>query len=47
MKELRELIEKQRKGHKNDPVFMIGEQLLEIAEKEPASLELLKKDLTV
>ena len=47
MKKLRELIEAQRKGKEDSPVWMVGEQLLEIAAGEPDSLELLKQDLTV
>lgn len=45
MKILRELIAGQQKGHEKEPVFMIGMQLLDIAEREPASAELLEKDL--
>ena len=40
-------IRSQQKGHKNDPVFMIGEQLLEIAGSEPLSAQLIEKDLDV
>jgi hypothetical protein len=47
MKKLRELIEAQRKGKEDTPVWMVGEQLLDIAAGEPDSLELLKQDLTV
>lgn len=47
MKKLRELIEAQRKGKEDSPVWMVGEQLLDIAAGEPDSLELLKQDLTV
>ena len=47
MEKLRELIEAQRKGKEDSPVWMVGEQLLEIAAGEPDSLELLKQDLTV
>ena len=47
MEKLRELIEAQRKGKENSPVWMVGEQLLDIAAGEPDSLELLKQDLTV
>lgn len=47
MKELREIIESQRKGKEDSPVWMVGEQLLDIAAGEPDSLELLKQDLTV
>ena len=47
MNRLKEIIEAQRKGHENGPVWMVGQQLLDIAEREPKSLELLKKDLEV
>jgi hypothetical protein len=47
MEKLRELIEAQRKGKEDSPVWMVGEQLLDIAAGEPDSLELLKQDLTV
>ena len=39
------LIEEQQKGHENEPLYMVGEQLKEIAEREPLSAELLEKDL--
>ena len=47
MKKVIEIITEQQKGHENDPVFMVGEQLKEIAEKEPISAELLEKDLLI
>ena len=47
MIELREMIEARRKGKEDSPVWMVGEQLLDIAAGEPDSLELLKQDLTV
>ena len=47
MEKLREIIDEQRKGMEDTPVFMVGEQLLDIAAGEPDSLELLKQDLTV
>lgn len=40
------LIEEQQKGHENEPLFMVGEQLKEIAEREPAAVELLENDLS-
>ncbi len=44
----KELIEQQQKGHKQEePLFMVGEQLKEIAEREPLSAELLTRDLQV
>lgn len=45
MQKLISLIEEQQKGHENEPLFMVGEQLREIAEREPFSAELLQKDL--
>ena len=47
MDELRAKIEEQRKDKENTAVWMVGEQLLDIAAREPKSLELLKKDLDV
>ena len=43
----KEIIEAQQKGHETEPRFMIGEQLKEIAEREPKSAEILEQDLTV
>lgn len=40
-----EIISEQQKGHETKPRFMIGEQLKEIAEREPISAELLERDL--
>lgn len=47
MTKLSAIIEAQQKGHEDDPIFMIGEQLKEIAERERASAELLLRDLEV
>ena len=47
MEKLREIIEAQRKGKEDTPVWMVGEQLFDIAAGEPDSLELLKQDLAV
>ena len=47
MGKLEELIRAQQKGHENAPRFMIGEQLLEIAGREPFSEELLERDLQI
>lgn len=44
---LRQLIEDQQKGHEKEDIFMVGMQLLDIAEREPASAEILLKDLSV
>ena len=44
---LYDLIENQRKGHENEPRWMIGEQLLEIAEREPGVIEILERDLEI
>lgn len=46
IKELREKIRAQQ-GEEGADVWMIGEQLLEIAEREPASAALIEKDLEV
>ena len=47
MSKLFEMIEAQQKGHEKEPLFMIGEQLKDIARREPASAELLEQDLAV
>ena len=47
MTRLSAIIEAQQKGHEDEPIYMIGEQLKEIAERESASAELLERDLTV
>ena len=47
MEELRKMIEDQRKGHENEDVWMVGQQLIDMAECEPKTLELLKQDMTV
>ena len=41
------LIEEQQKGHENEPLFMVGEQLKEIAEREPVCAEIIEKDLAI
>ena len=47
MSKLFEMIREQQKGHENGPVFMVGEQLKEIAFREPICAELLEKDLAI
>ena len=47
MSKLHDLIAEQQKGHETGPRFMIGEQLKEIAEREPLSAELLERDLEI
>lgn len=47
MEKLRRIIDAQRKGKEDTPLWMVGEQLLDIASGEPDSLELLKQDLAV
>ena len=47
MSKLFDLIAEQQKGHETEPSFMIGEQLKEIAEREPLSAELLERDLEI
>ena len=42
-----EIINQQQAGHEGEPLWMIGEQLKEIAEHEAASAELLAQDLLV
>ena len=42
-----EIIEQQQAGHEGEALWMVGEQLKEIAEREPSSAELLAQDLTV
>lgn len=39
------IIEAQQKGHENEPAFMVGEQLKEMADREPAVVDLLVNDL--
>lgn len=45
MGKLLELIEQQQKGHETKPRYMIGEQLKEMAAREPHLEELLEQDL--
>jgi hypothetical protein len=45
MEKLINLITEQQKGHENKPEFMIGEQIKEIAEREPSVIDILVKDL--
>lgn len=45
MEKLINLITEQQKGHENKPEFMIGEQIKEIAEREPSLVDILVKDL--
>lgn len=48
MDKVLKMIEEQQKGHKeHEPLFTVGEQLKDIARHEPASAELLEKDLAV
>jgi hypothetical protein len=47
MSKLYDLIAEQQKDHETEPRFMIGEQLKEIAEREPLSAELLERDLEI
>lgn len=44
---LEQMIRAQQAGHENTDIYMIGEQLLDIARRESASCELLLKDLEV
>ncbi len=43
---LTEIIREQQKGHENEPIFMVGEQLLEMAEENDDITDLLINDLT-
>ncbi|MBQ9744490.1 MAG: hypothetical protein IJW19_05125 [Clostridia bacterium] len=45
MEKLINLISEQQRGHENEPAYMIGEQLKEIAEREPSVIDILVKDL--
>lgn len=47
MTRLSAIIDAQQKGHEDEPIYMIGEQLKAIAERESASAELLERDLAV
>ncbi len=47
MEQLKKIIEEQRAGKENSPVWMVGEQLLDIASESPLNCELIKKDLQV
>ena len=47
MTKLYDLIAKQQEGHESKPRFVIGEQLKEIAEREPHSAEILERDLEI
>lgn len=47
MEKLIEMISAQQVGHVNDDVFMVGEQLKDMARREPAIVDILKDDLTV
>lgn len=47
MNELIRIIEEQQKGKENTAVFMVGEQLKEIAEREPCVVDLLVRDLQI
>ena len=48
MEELKKIIDGQRKGHEDEPMWMVGQQLLDMAAADPQkTLELLKQDHTV
>ena len=47
LKELTKIIEKQQKGRENSPAWMVGEQLKEIAAREPGTVDILLSDLKV
>ena len=41
------IIQRQQEGHENEPRFMIGEQLKEIAAREQGVSEILERDLEI
>ena len=41
------IIEEQQAGHESEPLYMVGEQLKEIAAREPGAVEILLQDLEV
>lgn len=45
MERLIEIITRQQQGHENEPLFMVGEQLKDIASREPMAAEILERDL--
>jgi len=47
MEKLRKIIDKQRKGKEDSPVWTVGEQLLDIAAESQLNLELITKDLQI
>ena len=47
MQELRKMIDAQRKGKENSPVWMVGQQLLDMAAESTQNCELLKHDLEI
>ena len=47
MKELKAIIDNQRNGKEDSPVWTVGEQLLDMAAESEQNLELLKRDLKV
>ena len=47
MEKLREIIDKQRAGKEDSPVWTVGEQLLDMAAESVQNLELLKRDLEI
>lgn len=47
MQELRKMIDAQRKGKEDSPVWMVGQQLLDMAAESTQNCELLKHDLEI
>lgn len=45
MQKLKELIEKQQKGKKNSPEYMVGMQILDIVGKDESMAEMVAQDL--
>lgn len=44
---LQEIIAAQQAGHESEPIYMIGEQLKDMALREPSIVSLLERDLLV
>lgn len=47
MEKLIKTITQMQKGRENSPAFMVGEQLKDMARREPAIVEMLNQDLEV
>lgn len=47
LNELISVIEQQQKGHENEPMWMVGEQLKDMAGNEPETVSILLADLQI